>query len=676
MAENPFAKFATQPDESQQNPFAQFATQPSEIPQRRIYAASEVPGEAMRNLPASAEEFATGYLQMLMSPVETAKGVAQLGTGVAAKALPMLPESLQRAAMLEPLAGPTTGLTQPQMQQTQQQVLDQAVQMANAVGGIYKDRYGDYESIKRTIAEDPVGAMADLSTLLTGGGAAVAKVPMLGKAGAAMSKVGSSVMVDPTKSLTFAARAPFAIGGYGIEAVRNALDPKSFAYLQAAGGRGQEIVNALAQPTEIIPGSRPTAAQAASGVGSTGFSNLGRQAAEVLPDPYYARLQEQKAAQAGALGQIAQTPEALRAATVARQQAAAPYFSAADQQVLQARVPKFEMQPSAVLDPRGQPIMTQVLTGYQYTPELKALTKRPAIEQAFQAAALNAKNSNVPFFNRDGTMTGEAAYSVKLALDSMLTPTPGTPFDVESAKAVRKAKDAYVDWLQKNVPDYETARKTFAENSPPINQMEVGQYLEKKLVPALGSETAALRSQGFAQAMADAPGLIKRSTGESRYKQLTEIMTPDQMKILDDIKADLARSKITEQQAKAAGSKGVDLAKIGTQTLEELRAPNLLQTVMTVANNILKRMAGNIDRNMAIEIATEMLYPDKAAASLRTALAKQARYETVMSPFRAAGRAVQVPLRTPALVNITPEILNNLSGVPPTEPANAFSMFQ
>jgi hypothetical protein len=47
---------------------------------------------------------------------------------------------------------------------------------------MYKDRYGDYEKIKRTLAEDPVGAAADLSTLFSGGAMATAKVPTVSTA--------------------------------------------------------------------------------------------------------------------------------------------------------------------------------------------------------------------------------------------------------------------------------------------------------------------------------------------------------------------------------------------------------------------------------------------------------------------------------------------------------------
>jgi hypothetical protein len=41
-----------------------------------------------------------------------------------------------------------------------------AVEMANRAGGVIAKRYGSYENVKRTLAEDPVGAAADLSTLL------------------------------------------------------------------------------------------------------------------------------------------------------------------------------------------------------------------------------------------------------------------------------------------------------------------------------------------------------------------------------------------------------------------------------------------------------------------------------------------------------------------------------
>ena len=49
----------------------------------------------------------------------------------------------------------------------------QAELVANAVGQEYKSKYGSAEGFKRAIAEDPASVLADVSTVLTGGGAAL-----------------------------------------------------------------------------------------------------------------------------------------------------------------------------------------------------------------------------------------------------------------------------------------------------------------------------------------------------------------------------------------------------------------------------------------------------------------------------------------------------------------------
>ena len=48
---------------------------------------------------------------------------------------------------------------------------------ADAVGQYFGDRYGSIEAAKRAFAEDPVGVLLDASTVLTGGGAAAARLP-------------------------------------------------------------------------------------------------------------------------------------------------------------------------------------------------------------------------------------------------------------------------------------------------------------------------------------------------------------------------------------------------------------------------------------------------------------------------------------------------------------------
>jgi hypothetical protein len=132
---------------------------PSGVPgPRQSYGAMEVPGAAMANLPASAKRFAGGLYEAITSPVQTLKAAADVAAGALQNVLPEKAVNFINQFDGNPEAS------------------KRAVEMANAVGGLYKERYGTYEGIKRTLAEDPVGAAADLSTLLTGGAAATGRV--------------------------------------------------------------------------------------------------------------------------------------------------------------------------------------------------------------------------------------------------------------------------------------------------------------------------------------------------------------------------------------------------------------------------------------------------------------------------------------------------------------------
>lgn len=158
MAANPFDQF----DAPEVNPFDRFdaPAQPAStgVPgPRKSYDLMDVPGAAISNLPASAKRFAGGIYEAVTNPIQTVKGVLDVGAGALQKALPEGVVNFVNQFDASPAAAA------------------RAVEAANAVGGMYKDRYGSYEGIKRTLAEDPVGAAADLSTLLTGGSAATSR---------------------------------------------------------------------------------------------------------------------------------------------------------------------------------------------------------------------------------------------------------------------------------------------------------------------------------------------------------------------------------------------------------------------------------------------------------------------------------------------------------------------
>jgi hypothetical protein len=174
MAANPFDQFdkapVATPPVAKSNPFDQFDVQTRQNvgaePSRRNYALAEVPMAAVTNIPKSTAEAAMGIYQAVTSPIETAKTIGDVLAGGVYNILPK-----EAVSFIDKFDSNPANK-------------ERAIKTANAVGGIYTDRYGDWEKIKRTMAEDPIGAISDLSLLFSGGAGAASKVGMAKTAGA------------------------------------------------------------------------------------------------------------------------------------------------------------------------------------------------------------------------------------------------------------------------------------------------------------------------------------------------------------------------------------------------------------------------------------------------------------------------------------------------------------
>lgn len=632
MADNPFAQYAPK-QEAAANPFAQYAApaaSPSGIPEaRRSYSLAEVPLEAGKNLPASAGQFVGGVVQAVVSPLQTLTSLLDMGAGALRNTLPKPVVSFIDKFDSDPEAA------------------QRASNVATAVGGMYKDRYGSYEAIKRTFAEDPVGAAGDLSTLLTGGGAAASKLGAT-QAGAAMSRAGN--VINPMRPIAPVIEAPFKLAGKAAGAVYNALDPKSTAYLTAAEGRGPAIVNALRGQTEIVPGSLPTAAQAAAPVGATRFSAMGESAARTTPTPFFEREQAQKAAQLAAVQSVGKTPTELKAAEAARSATAKELYGISDDAMVAA-----DKTFTSLLN---RPSMDKVIARASELAAEKGVPfqigqNRPP--QTIASSILDAEGKPMGVTTIPGEVAkypGSSLHMMKMAFDDLVKNPERFGIGANEVSAIKGTRGNFLNWVEDKAPSYKVARETFAAQSKPINQMEVGQFLEGKLTPALGEESARLRATGYATALDQAPGTIKRATGQSRFESLSQIMTPEQIAVLESVRDDLARAKLAESQASAARGAGPNVNLMGTETLGNVRAPNFINNVTTVANDILRRLQGKLDQKLAIELAAEMLDPAAAAAALEKALARQAKGEKMADPFKKTGKAASDVLRTPAVVNM------------------------
>ena len=130
-------------------------------------------------------------------------------------------------------------------------------------------------------------------------------------------------------------------------------------------------------------------------------------------------------------------------------------------------------------------------------------------------------------------------------------------------------------------------------------------------------------------------------------------MTPEQVKIVEDIRKDLARQAEYRTQARAARPAGPSAETAATQTMIEaaggVTMPTLLNRFATIANAVMKRLAGKIDRKLAMEIASDLLQPETAALALEVAQRRAERVRGATETARAIGAGAQRGV-TPATV--------------------------
>ena len=608
---NPFDQFDAAPAVSNApvvsaNPFDQFDTSTT---RQNVQAESDrSAGGFAGNVIKSGYNVAKGVAGAVMHPLDTATTLLDVGAGALQKAVPQGVADFINKFDSNPEAAV------------------RASKVANAVGGMYADRYGSVEGIKKTLYEDPVGAAADLSTILSLGAGAVRQAPNI--AAGALKVAGAPEMaatVARTAPVASEIATPVAEVGRAINPINavplgfagkmvgktgnflaNAINPKAAALVSAAEGRGPEIVNALRNAGAATEGYAPTAGETITNLGLTKYPALQQEVARFAPTEYYQRGVQQNQALINPLN----VAESIPTAIAKRGAETGPMYQAATAPGKIADVSKVASHIDNVLE--RNPGNTALVNEFNIIK--KGLTD--------ESGALRT----------DAQQISSTVDNIKAALrDEKNTFIKGE---------LNKAKDMLVE----SIPGYSQAQKKFAEISKPINQMEVADFLKTKLGSALRDENK-LTPASYANALANAPSTIKRATGLPAYENLSEIVTPAQMKILNGIKSDLATRAAFEEQALAGAKAGKTIPAGAIPT-----APHFLSKIVTVANTIINKLQGRIDRKVATELAIEMLNPETAALSLEKALARQKAISKVGEDINAVGGVVKNALRSqPAL---------------------------
>lgn len=392
--------------------------------------------------------------------------------------------------------------------------------------------------------------------------------------------------------------------------VRRAMAPSNRMLSDVFGA--PEIQTAL----EAAPAGM-TVPQAIADINKPQAQAVARQAMAMTPEETRATQLAQEQARKEALLRVAGTPEDLAVAKEARGAEAKVNYGQAFRQVMQE------------------------------TPELTDIMNRPSMEKAFSRAAKIAEERAKPF--QIGKTTPEtiteskildefgrpvqkvtpaeiakypvrSLHYVKMALDDMIRDPETFGIGASEVAAVRDTRKAFLSELEKNSA-YERARAEYAAQSEPINQMEILQALKNAATEPVTE--GATRAGMFARAVEEAPKTIKKSTGQQFFTKLEDVLTPEQMDVVNGVRDEFRRTKLADEQAKLGAKAAPEVEELASSRIASFTNIPFLNRAWTIANTIVKRSLGMIDEKLATEIGLMMQDP----AELSQAISKARKYE-------------------------------------------------
>lgn len=196
----------------------------NEIPAPRKYALSEVPGEMLRNAPSSAAKVVGDVVTAVTSPIQTTTGIGDLVGGLME---PVTPNFMYGGDSRE-----------------------RALTARDNFTKYLADRFGGTEELKRTMAEDPIGFLGDLSTVFSGG-AGMAK--LAGKGTRAITKTAEVGPIESKLVSGFNTAAKYtnpltpiaAGGGYVVNKFSGGAERSAAKIAREAAGEDLPKIEAL-----------------------------------------------------------------------------------------------------------------------------------------------------------------------------------------------------------------------------------------------------------------------------------------------------------------------------------------------------------------------------------------------------------------------------------------------
>lgn len=533
-----------------------------------------LPFRMLPNVPSGAMNVIGGFANIIRHPVNTLSDAQTLISGAAQK-IPGVSEGLDyaRARLPEGLPIGTR----------------EDIKMADAFGNLQKERYGGAENIKNTMVQDPVGFLMDASLLASGAGLGLkaAGATNAAKTAQAIAKGTNPIYLtgkavsETTKGLGGIAREVLApVGGTVKDVYRGFAKsgPQTIAEenLQKIAGIGGEselasVKAALTNPQAIVPGSPLTSADAIAGANQN-----------VRFGSPMVRLQEE-------IGRLPESTGLLKTTELAQEAARKSSLSKITNQTGRAAA-------EAKVAEAGSAYDAIKATRIQSNSTLKSLAKSKAFQLAEERAQAISQNENavarasklktIPFkIIKDGKTeySAQGLQHIKQSLDEMASsPTLRTQLGLFGTEknAIGSVRTLLVKWMNHNIPGWEKARTDYRSAKLVTDRMDIGKLLEEKLTGVRGEE----RATQFLQAVRDAPKTVKTATGRQLFDKLSDVMTPEQTKIINNIQKELQRDSLVTRMARETNIPGD--AKVALGNPGSILPPLLWRPSM-VANWIL-----------------------------------------------------------------------------------------
>lgn len=525
----------------------------------RDYAWSEVPEQFVKNLPSTGAKVLEGVANMVAHPIDTASNALSLAAGEMGKVLPESASKLINKYEFNPEAS------------------QKSEQMANAVNAQYAKDYGSTEGIKRKLAEDPAGALMDLSTLASGGGALASKIPAIAKYGEMATKLGKY-----TNPLEMTLEA----GGKGLT---NLYDLTSGNKAKVnAGLIGRGALGASLDPTLQALANAPnnlTASQAAYGVANAPFHTLTGIGESIDQVPYFNKYKEQRAL---ALANIdSATPNKANAEAIRNQNKAINY---------------------SIAEKSTIPVTNDVNDLVNRLPS--SVIKKA---KEFQKAETGNNNLIQNNFSYTGVsqpfMTGATAIRIGKALKEIHN---GMETGQNGKVVLGNLRSDFLNTVENLSPELKTAREQYAKDSKPVNEAQVIEALRNYNNPAENI----YNDIGFRKTV-DPIGqekFIQNVLGSEAKGGLSSHISPQAEQAIMEHNANLIRNQNIEEMANAG--KG-QLDKISKSVLWREKLPSLLNWKISAANKALDVVENKVAGATGEEISRAMISPSKAYEMLQ-----------------------------------------------------------